>query len=84
MLRSPTCSRSWVMSSPSPSSPTNQLGFIPFYYQAGTELGYPDIAELSVDIKDLLRYPGLDTPRPFVPDEIPMEFDALAMEDIDR
>lgn len=61
----------------------NQLPFLPFFYQAGTELGYPDLELLSAPIADLLRYPGLDTPRTFVPAEIPMEFDPLAMADVD-
>jgi hypothetical protein len=65
-------------------SDDNQLPFVPFFYQTGTELGYPDIVELSAPIADLLRYPGLDNPRTFVPADIPMQFDPLAMHDIDR
>jgi hypothetical protein len=64
-------------------SDENQLPYVPFFYQTGTELGYPDIVELSAPIADLLRYPGLDSPRTFVPPEIPMVFDPLAMPDID-
>lgn len=61
----------------------NQLGFVPFYYQAGTQLGYPDMDEVSLPLRDLLRYPGIDAPRQLVPAEIPMSFDPLAMPDID-
>lgn len=64
-------------------SDDNQLPYVPYFYQTGTELGYPDIVELSTPIADLLRYPGLDNPRTFVPAEIPMQFDPLAMADID-
>jgi hypothetical protein len=60
-----------------------QLPFIPFYYQAGTELGYPDIVEVSAPLANLLRYPGLDSPRNLVPAAIPMQFQAMAMQDID-
>jgi len=65
------------------NSDDNLLPYLPFFYQAGTELGYPDIDQLSAHLADLRRYPGLDTPRNFVPLEIPMEFDPLAMVDID-
>jgi PS-10 peptidase S37 len=65
-------------------SDDNQLPFIPFYYQAGTQLGYPDVVEISAPIADLLRYPGLDSPRNLVPADIPLQFDPLAMADIDR
>jgi hypothetical protein len=65
-------------------SDDNQLGYVPFYYQAGTELGYPDIVEVSRPIADLLRYPGLDAPRNLVPPDIAMSFDPLAMQDIDQ
>lgn len=64
-------------------SDENQLPYVPYFYQTGTELGYPDIVELSAPIADLLRYPGIDTPRTFVPASIPMQFDPLAMADID-
>jgi hypothetical protein len=65
-------------------SDDNQLQYVPFYYQVGTQLGYPDIVEVSIPIADLLRYPGLDAPRNLVPAEIPMSFDPLAMRDIDQ
>jgi PS-10 peptidase S37 len=54
--------------------------FIPYYVQAGTELGFP-----SPDTGQLggLRYPGIDAPRSFVPAAIPLIFDPAAMADID-
>jgi hypothetical protein len=64
-------------------SDDNQLSFVPFYYQTGTEMGYPDIVEVSAPLSDLLRYPGLDSPRNLVPAAIPMTFQPLAMQDID-
>jgi hypothetical protein len=57
-------------------------GYVPYYYQAGTQLGQPDT--VSAHLKDLVRYPGINTPRTFVPREIPMRFEKNAMKDIDR
>jgi hypothetical protein len=65
-------------------SDENLLPYVPALYQAGTETGYPDASELEVPLQDLLRYPGSDSPRTFVPADIPMEFDPFAMADIDR
>jgi hypothetical protein len=65
-------------------SDENLLPYVPALYQAGTETGYPDAAELEVPLQDLLRYPGSNSPRTFVPADIPMEFDPFAMADIDR
>ncbi|MCT2591053.1 aminopeptidase [Streptomyces sp. N2-109] len=56
--------------------------YVPYYYQAGTELGQPDVRTPQLD--DLLRYPGINVPRSFVPRDIPMRFDRHAMKDIDR
>ncbi|AXK33275.1 aminopeptidase [Streptomyces armeniacus] len=56
--------------------------YVPYYYQAGTQLGQPDVA--TPELEDLLRYPGINTPRSFVPRDIPMHFDKKAMKDIDR
>ncbi|OEV02796.1 S28 family serine protease [Streptomyces oceani] len=56
--------------------------YVPYYYQAGTELGQPDVR--TPHLRDLLRYPGINTPRSFVPRDIPMEFDKRAMRDIDK
>ncbi|MCF6523727.1 S28 family serine protease [Streptomyces sp. JJ36] len=56
--------------------------YVPYFYQAGTQLGQPDVRNPHLD--GLLRYPGINTPRTFVPRDIPMEFDRRAMRDIDR
>ncbi|MGD3107152.1 S28 family serine protease [Streptomyces sp. YGL11-2] len=56
--------------------------FLPYYYQAGTQLGEPTYH--YPNIQDLLRYPGLNNSRSFVPREIPMAFDKRAMPDVDR
>ncbi|MDH2391673.1 S28 family serine protease [Streptomyces sp. HNM0663] len=55
--------------------------YTPYYYQAGTELGSPDIAQPHLD--GLVRY-GYQPPRSFVPREIPMRFKPWAMYDVDR
>ncbi|MCW2902189.1 MAG: peptidase tripeptidyl aminopeptidase [Streptosporangiaceae bacterium] len=56
--------------------------FIPYYYQAGTQMGspYPKFPNL----KGLLKYPGIYQPRSYVPSEIKMRFDPAAMSDVDR
>lgn len=54
--------------------------FIPYYVQAGTELGFPSPATGQLGG---LRYPGIDAPRSFVPGAIPLIFDPTAMPDID-
>ncbi|WP_222854285.1 S28 family serine protease [Fodinicola acaciae] len=56
-------------------------GFVPYYYQAGTQLGSPEADERY--LKGLLHYPGTDVPRSFVPRSIKMHFDYFAMPDID-
>ncbi|WP_447037554.1 aminopeptidase [Streptomyces sp. DSM 118878] len=55
--------------------------YTPYYYQAGTELGSPDISQPWLG--DLSRY-GYQPPRNFVPRDIPMKFKPTAMRDIDR
>jgi hypothetical protein len=55
--------------------------YIVYYYQAGTQLGSPLVDESY--LKDLLRYPGTDVPRSFVPKAIKMHFDYTAMPDVD-
>ncbi len=55
--------------------------YIPYYYQAATELGSPAAPER--DLLDLLHYPGFFGARAFVPAEIPVRFHPLAMLDID-
>jgi len=65
-------------------SDDNVLPSVPAFYQSGTETGYPDITPIEAPIRELLRFPGLDVPRNFVPADIAMEYDPFAMEDIDR
>ncbi|MFH8587178.1 S28 family serine protease [Streptomyces celluloflavus] len=56
--------------------------YLPYYYQAGTQLGEPGYH--YPQLKGLLKYPGINNSRSFVPREIPMHFDKRAMPDIDR
>jgi hypothetical protein len=55
--------------------------YIPYYFQAGTQLGWPDIAFPWIERK-LRRYPYVP-PRTVVPTSIPMRFQPTAMLDID-
>ncbi|MFF4419945.1 S28 family serine protease [Streptomyces sp. NPDC001549] len=55
--------------------------YTPYYYQAGTQLGSPDIKQPH--LKGLSRY-GYQPPRNFVPRDIPMAFQPGAMADVDR
>lgn len=55
-------------------------GYTPYYYQAGTELGSPDIKQPH--LKDLSRY-GYQPPRNFVPRSIPMKFKPWVMPTVD-
>ncbi|MFI1829914.1 S28 family serine protease [Streptomyces sp. NPDC020412] len=55
--------------------------YTPYYYQAGTQLGSPDIAQSHLN--GLSRY-GYQPPRNFVPRDIPMRFQKNAMKDVDR
>jgi hypothetical protein len=57
------------------------VGLVPYYYQAGTQLGAPDIA--LPHLAGLLKYPGQNTVRTYVPKEIPMTFQPAVMADID-
>ncbi|MFP1627031.1 S28 family serine protease [Streptomyces sp. 5K101] len=54
--------------------------YTPYYYQAGTELGSPDIKQPHLD--GLSRY-GYQPPRNFVPRDIPMRFKPWVMRDVD-
>ncbi|MEU3710786.1 S28 family serine protease [Streptomyces catenulae] len=56
--------------------------YTPYYYQAGTQLGEPSYG--YPHLKGLLKYPGINNSRTFVPREIPMKFDRRAMPDVDR
>ncbi|MFE7185429.1 aminopeptidase [Streptomyces erythrochromogenes] len=55
--------------------------YTPYYYQAGTQLGSPDIKQPHLG--NLSRY-GYQPPRNFVPRDIPMTFQPGAMADIDK
>ncbi|MFE6712296.1 aminopeptidase [Streptomyces sp. NPDC057695] len=55
--------------------------YTPYYYQAATELGSPDIKQPH--LKGLSRY-GYQPARNFVPREIPMRFKPHAMRDVDN
>ncbi|MER6910952.1 S28 family serine protease [Streptomyces sp. NPDC000594] len=55
--------------------------FTPYYFQAGTELGYPSV-KTPKHLKGLVKYPET-TPRDYVPKSIPMTFKPKAMADID-
>ncbi|MER7758313.1 S28 family serine protease [Streptomyces sp. NPDC097619] len=54
--------------------------YTPYYYQAGTQLGSPDIK--LPHLKGLTRY-GYQPPRNFVPAAIPMKFQPNVMRDVD-
>nr|WSZ96075.1 aminopeptidase [Streptomyces sp. NBC_00857] len=55
--------------------------YTPYYYQAGTQLGSPDIKQPHLG--RLSRY-GYQPPRNFVPRDIPMRFNPPAMPDVDN
>lgn len=52
---------------------------LPYYYQAGTQLGYPQFPERGLD----LRFTGQFAARHFVPRAIPMTYQPGVMADID-
>lgn len=57
--------------------------YIPYYYQAAYQLGSPEPYEEP--LTGLLKFPGLNVARSFVPKELrPKTFDTAAMPDIDR
>ncbi|WP_233526249.1 S28 family serine protease [Actinomadura spongiicola] len=57
--------------------------YIPYFYQAGTELGWP--SPKFKHLRPLLRYEDSYQPRTYVPRDIRMRFDhGRAMRDIDR
>ena len=60
-----------------------ELGpFIPYYYQAAAQLNAPEAYDSY--LRDLLRYPGADAPKTFVPKSVKIpSFDWFAMTDID-
>ncbi len=56
--------------------------YVPYYFQAGTQLGAPDVK--TPHLAGKLRYPGTNGPRSYVPRSIPMTFQRHAMADIDE
>ncbi|MFF8783483.1 S28 family serine protease [Streptomyces sp. NPDC015125] len=52
------------------------------YYQLGTQLGFVSLA--APQLAGMLRYPGLQEMRTYVPRSIPLRFQPDAMPDIDR
>jgi hypothetical protein len=56
--------------------------FIPYYYQAGTQLGWP--APQFKHLHPLLRYEDTYQPRTYVPGDIAMKFDPTTMKDVDN
>ncbi|WP_432142056.1 S28 family serine protease [Streptomyces sp. bgisy084] len=52
------------------------------FYQLGTQLGYVSLA--APQLAGLLRYPGIQEMRTYVPRSIPLRFEPDAMPDIDR
>ncbi len=56
--------------------------YIPYFYQAGTQLGWP--SPQFTNLRPLLRYESSYQPRTYVPSDIPVRFDGgKAMRDID-
>ncbi|MEV0320250.1 S28 family serine protease [Streptomyces sp. NPDC050658] len=54
----------------------------PYFHQLGTELGYPQYG--TPHLAGLLRHPGIQAVRTYVPRDIPLRFRPHAMADIDR
>jgi hypothetical protein len=55
--------------------------YVPYYYQAGTQLGSPALR--TPHVASQLRYPGTNGPRSYVPRSIRMRFEPHVMADID-
>lgn len=53
--------------------------YLPYFYQAGTQLGFPGFPEAGV--ADLLLFPGTDVPQSYVPG-MPISYDPAAMADV--
>ncbi|WP_243793953.1 S28 family serine protease [Saccharopolyspora gloriosae] len=54
--------------------------YVPYYYQAGTQLGWPDVSDEP--LADLLHHRKIGEPRNLVPHEIDMSFRPGAMADV--
>lgn len=55
--------------------------YAPYYYQAGTQLGWPHVSDEP--LADLLHHRELSQPRNLVPREIPMRFEPGVMRQVD-
>lgn len=55
--------------------------YTPYYYQAGTQLGWPGVSDEP--LADLLHHRELSQPRNLVPRDIPMEFEPGVMREVD-
>lgn len=55
-------------------------GYIPYYYQAGTQLGYPVVA--TDYLNDLLTFSDVQEPSFYVPADVPVTYRAAAMRDV--
>lgn len=55
--------------------------YVPYYYQSGTQLGWPHVSEQP--LADLLHHKDLSNPRGLVPKEIPMRFRPGAVREVD-
>ncbi|GAA3438530.1 S28 family serine protease [Kutzneria kofuensis] len=56
--------------------------YVPYYYQAAVQLNAPEAYDSY--LRDLLRYPGADAPRTFIPKDVKVPpFQPFAMADID-
>ncbi|MEU9374218.1 S28 family serine protease [Streptomyces sp. NPDC048255] len=56
--------------------------FTPYFYQLGTQLGYAQVT--APHLEGLLRHPGIQEIRSYVPKDIPLRFQPAAMADVDR
>src|SRR5262249_29019694 len=52
----------------------------PYYVQAATQLGYPEIDESN--LAAMLHHPGTDTPIPYLPEGASSDYDPGAMQDV--
>ncbi|GAA0523414.1 tripeptidyl aminopeptidase [Saccharopolyspora subtropica] len=55
--------------------------YVPYYYQSGTQLGWPHVNDEP--LADLLHHRELSQPRNLVPREIPMRFEQGVMRQVD-
>ncbi|MFI1970624.1 aminopeptidase [Streptomyces cinnamoneus] len=54
----------------------------PYFYQLGTQLGYAQFA--APHLAGLLRHPGVQEVRTYVPRDVPLRFQPQAMNDVDQ